>query len=337
MFAKSKVALVYCRQGKLAQAEPILLENLQESIALRGSGHSDTLFCKCRLARLHVSQGKFELGLPVLEEVLKASKTSRGEDHPWTIECMGYLACGYRDAGQLDLALPLFQQTVAKSQERLGPEHQTTLVIMSELARAYLASQTPEKAIPLFEQTLAKQKEHFGIDDPPTRYSTQWLAEAYRIAGKLDLALPLLKQILDGHSKHPDANSPQFTASLNEVCRDLLKHERHSEAEKLLRACLAIREKQEPDAWTTFETKSLLGTALLGQKKYADAQPLLLTGYDGMKQREAKIPAESKVRLPEALNWLIELYISTDKPDEVAKWQAERAKYPQSAPPQESK
>jgi len=39
--------------------------------------------------------------------------------------------------------------------------------------------------------------------------------------------------------------------------------------------CLAIRAKKEPDAWTTFNTKSLLGGALLGQKKYGAAEPLL--------------------------------------------------------------
>src|SRR5262249_21360682 len=36
-------------------------------------------------------------------------------------------------------------------------------------------------------------------------------------------------------------------------------------------------------------SKAQLGAALLGQKKYADAEPLLLAGYEGMKQREKTI------------------------------------------------
>ena len=36
-----------------------------------------------------------------------------------------------------------------------------------------------------------------------------------------------------------------------------------AEAEPLLRECLAIRERTQADAWTTFNTKSLLGGALL--------------------------------------------------------------------------
>jgi len=38
----------------------------------------------------------------------------------------------------------------------------------------------------------------------------------------------------------------------------------------------------------------MLGGSLLGQKKYAEAEPLLLSGYEGMKQREVKIPPEVK-------------------------------------------
>ena len=32
----------------------------------------------------------------------------------------------------------------------------------------------------------------------------------------------------------------------------------------------------------------------------------------------------------EALDWLIQLYTETNKPEEVKKWQAEREKYPKS-------
>ena len=73
---------------------------------------------------------------------------------------------------------------------------------------------------------------------------------------------------------------------------------------------------------------------MLGQKKYAEAEPLLRKGYEGMKQREKTIPPQASTRLPEALDRLIEFYTATNKPDEVKKWQAERAKYPAvQAPP----
>ena len=65
--------------------------------------------------------------------------------------------------------------------------------------------------------------------------------------------------------------------------------------------------------------------ALLGQKKYDAARPLLPEGYRGMKEREESIPAIGRPRLVEAVDRLIELYAATDKPGQVKKWQAERA------------
>src|SRR5262249_1793158 len=109
------------------------------------------------------------------------------------------------------------------------------------------------------------------------------------------------------------------------------------EAEPLLRDSLAVLEKRWPDDWHTFGARSALGGALLGQQKYADAEPLLLTGDEGLKARERMVPPNEN-RPPEAPDRLIDLYTAINKPDEAKKWQAERAKYPDFAPrPREKK
>ena len=89
-----------------------------------------------------------------------------------------------------------------------------------------------------------------------------------------------------------------------------------------MRECLLSREKTEADAWTTFNTQSLLGGSLLGQKNLPPdaAEPLLLAGYEGMKAREAKIPAQGKPRLTEALERLVQLYDAWGKPSHAAEW-----------------
>jgi eukaryotic-like serine/threonine-protein kinase len=85
---------------------------------------------------------------------------------------------------------------------------------------------------------------------------------------------------------------------------------------------LATREKMQPDAWTTFHTQSRLGGALLGQKKDADAEPLL-AGDEGMKQRENSIPPQGKARWPEAVERPVQPYEGLDKTDEAARWTRE--------------
>jgi len=64
----------------------------------------------------------------------------------------------------------------------------------------------------------------------------------------------------------------------------------------------------------------MLGGSLLGQKKYAEAEPLLLSGYEGLKQREDKIPAAGSMRPQQALQRLVQLYEETNRPDQAAQW-----------------
>ncbi len=79
----------------------------------------------------------------------------------------------------------------------------------------------------------------------------------------------------------------------------------------------------------------MLGAALLGQKKLAEAEPLLLAGYRGMKEREASIPQEAKVlRIPEALERLVQLYEAKGDATEAAAWRSklEAARSAESKP-----
>ena len=59
----------------------------------------------------------------------------------------------------------------------------------------------------------------------------------------------------------------------------------------------------------------------LEQKKYAEAEPLLVSGYEGLKlAEEASIPANGKKRLTEAVERLVQFSEATGKLDEAAKW-----------------
>ena len=52
----------------------------------------------------------------------------------------------------------------------------------------------------------------------------------------------------------------------------------------------------------------MLGASLLGQKKFSDAEPLLLSGYAGMAERETTIPPNGKLRLSQTIERLLRLY-----------------------------
>jgi WD40 repeat protein len=94
-----------------------------------------------------------------------------------------------------------------------------------------------------------------------------------------------LQENLPKYRKSLPKGSPDLAVVLAHIGGALLEQKQWSEAEPFIRECLAIREKAQPESWTTFNALSLLGGSLLGQKKYAEAEPLLLKGYAGMKER----------------------------------------------------
>lgn len=109
----------------------------------------------------------------------------------------------------------------------------------------------------------------------------------------------------------------------------MLNQEKFVEAEPFARECLEIREKKSPDDWLTFNSQSMVGGSLLGQKKYAEAGPFLHSGYEGMKQRENKIPPVGKVRLHESVQRLVQLYEATDRSLKAAEWKIKLAEFNQ--------
>jgi tetratricopeptide (TPR) repeat protein len=113
----------------------------------------------------------------------------------------------------------------------------------------------------------------------------------------------------------------------------LLAQGKFAEAEPLARECLALCEKQIPDDWLTFNARSMLGGSLLGQKKYAEAGPLLLSACEDMKQREDRIPVNGKIRLQESLQRLVQLYEATGQSEKAAEWSKKLAEFDKTTRP----
>jgi hypothetical protein len=59
---------------------------------------------------------------------------------------------------------------------------------------------------------------------------------------------------------------------------------------------------------------------LLGQQKYVAAESLLLQGYDGLKQREARLPPRERRGLVEAGERVVRLYELTNQPEKARAW-----------------
>jgi tetratricopeptide (TPR) repeat protein len=160
--------------------------------------------------------------------------------------------------------------------------------------------------------------------DPGYLYALSSLLKLYEYEGNFVQAEPLLKKSLEIKRLVHDKESSQVGYALAVLGMNLLNQQKYEVATPIWQECLKLRQAKEADDWKTFNTKAMLGRCVLSQKNYAEAEKLLLSGYEGMVERQAKIPSIGRIRVIEALEALVQLYEAWEKKDESAKWRKKR-------------
>jgi serine/threonine protein kinase len=312
------LAVAYLAAGRTTEALAMLEKVFDDQMKIFGPDHPAILLSMDNLASAYQEVGRTTEAIALFEKLRDAEVKKFGADHPFTMTTLNNLAMTYGQAKQFEKAIPLLEKMLEVQRKKHGELHPDTLRTMANLGVIYRDADRVEEAIPLLEQAYRE-----GRKNPALGWVGGKLLTVYIRAGKTAEGSALAKENLEAARKALAADSPQLAGALAQTGMALLQLKAWSDAETVLRECLAIREKKEPDAWTTFNTKSMLGEALLGRKQFADAEPLLLDGYEGMKKRADKIPPQGKIRLHEALERLVQLYEATDKKDEAAKWRKE--------------
>src|SRR5262249_3692982 len=157
----------------------------------------------------------------------------------------------------------------------------------------------------LFEEALQFQKAKLRPDHPDTLATMNNLAVAYQATGRLSKALSLLEETLKLRKAKLGPDHPNTLLTSNNLVGAYLAASQWTKAETTARECLDLRTKKQPDDWWRFHTMSQLGAALAGQQKYAEAESLMIQGYEGLKSREAQIPVPRKKSLAEAAARLV--------------------------------
>jgi eukaryotic-like serine/threonine-protein kinase len=354
------LALAYRDAGKTADAIKLLERVRDAQTEKLGADHNYTLTTLDNLAVAYRDAGRTAEARALHERVRDTRVETLGPDDPATLFTRHNVATMDLHAGKTNEAIAQFERIRDAKFKVFGPEHPDTLPTLSNLAVAYWQLKQPDKAIPLFESLVPLHEKVLGEMHPDTLRAAANLGVNYRDAGRFAEAIPLLKRAYDGgrgyatlqwvgaellsayakagkateahalakenltaaRTTHPKG-SPQLAAALVAIGQALLELKAWADAELIYREAAAIREKYEPDDWRTFNTQSRLGKTLLEQGKVAEAEPLLIRGYEGMKKREATMPASGKVYLTEVLERLVQVYEAMNKPDEAAKWRRE--------------
>jgi tetratricopeptide (TPR) repeat protein len=298
--------------------------------AALGPHHPDTLASVQRLAAHYCSAavGRSGESVVMLESVVREHTRLFGPDDPATLSSLGRLAAACQYDGQWDRGISLARHLLEKRTALLGPTHSDTLSAMHQLAGIYFGAGRFEESIALHERVLALAE----AAQNPKYWAMNSYARVLQAAGRLDEADAHLRRALERDRNLGDCRASEDGIAIvhSILGRNLLLQGRYDEAEAVARAALAYMDKKgaQDDNWGLYHNKSLVGGALMGQGKHAEAEQFLLHGYEGMKQREARMDATFRPLLTDAGERLVRFYEATDQPENAREWREKLAAPP---------
>jgi len=322
------LALAYHVAGQSDKAVPLFEETVQKRKAKQGGDDqldSGTLKGMSWLGTAYLAEGQLGKALRLLEETLKLQTAKLRPDSPDTPATMNNLGRAYRTARRFDLSVPLFARTLEKRTAKLGGDHPDSLDTQANLGINYIDAGRVEEGIELVEQAVERARKLPDGFPFKLAWVPSSLAETCDRAGRFTKSEPLYRRLLADAQDQFGHDHPRTAAPMASLSQCLLHQQRYAEAEPILRECLLIREKSEPDVWTTFDNQSMLGDSLLGQQKFAEAEAHLLAGYEGLQARQEKIPPVARIRLTEAIERLVRLYETTGEEDKADVWRKKLA------------
>jgi tetratricopeptide (TPR) repeat protein len=202
----------------------------------------------------------------------------------------------------------------------LGHEHPETLSTINNLAGLFRDQGKYAQAEPLLTKVLEVRRRVLGQEHPDTLLSMNNLALLYLHQSKYRAAEAIYIKVLEFQRHVLAAEHPRRLASMNDLAALYIKTHKYAMAEPLLREALNSHDKSSPNSWVRYNCQSLLSASLAGQRRYAEAESLLLSGYQGMLLRKTTIPWERRSALNYGAEWILQLYESWGKPDGVVEW-----------------
>jgi serine/threonine protein kinase/tetratricopeptide (TPR) repeat protein len=317
----NKLALAYANDGRTAEAIKLHEETLKLRRRALGPEHADTLGSMINLANAYRSAGRLKEAIALHEEALKQVRARLGNDHSSTLAGMSNLALDYQAAGRYSEAVSLLKETLELRESKLGHDHLETVATMMSLGQAYRSADRLTEAIPVFEEALEIRRAKLGPDHSDTFKSLINLAQTLENSSRLGEAEALWNEMLTHQRRKLPPGDIALAETLSWLGTNLRRQDRSADAEPIFRECLAIREKQAPDDWATFNTQSQLGGTLISLQKYAEAEPLLISGYNGLVAREARITVKSRDRMIAAAGQrIVQLYNASGQPEKARQW-----------------
>jgi serine/threonine protein kinase/tetratricopeptide (TPR) repeat protein len=312
---------VYMTLGKGTEAIALARQVRDARVKRYGPDHTLAIASLNNLALRYRAAGQMRQALALFEEARDELAPRLAADHPSTLMILDSLAGMYRAFGRTAEAIALAERVRDARVMTLGAYNPYTIHTFWNLGLAYQAADEPEKALAQFQQAAAGL-EKLDFTHAEAGSIVQSLCGCLERRGQLDRADQWRRKWLAAAKESRGPDSAGYAGELANQGEDLLRSRRFTAAEPILSECVAILRRKQPGTPADFHAQSLLGGVLLGLNRYAEAEPLLVRGYEGLEALRGQLPPlYARQRVTEACRRVVRLYEAQGRADKAAEWE----------------
>jgi tetratricopeptide (TPR) repeat protein len=303
------------RQGKYTEAVDMLREATSLSTRTLGRENLYTLYAMNNLAHALHQTEQFEEAERLQREVLAIRQKMLGDTHHDVGVARYNLANTLGDLGRLDEAAAMFRESVATLNSVFPGGHHQAGWALSDWGSVELKRGRLEDSERLQREALAM---FVKIGGDPTNVGKAWfgLGEVFQRRGQLAEARKYFQMDLDVLQKHSAAPSIQAWPE-TALARVLVEQGEPAKAEPMARhAVESLRSSLPAGHQRTVLAEIVLGASLAAQRKFEEAEPLLVNGFRAL---EAKAGRDNEATRY-TIGRLVQLYEAWNRRDEASKW-----------------
>jgi non-specific serine/threonine protein kinase/serine/threonine-protein kinase len=304
------LGVLYFEWGRYALAEETSRKAWDTLARTAGPESVRSLDAEEGVAAAVGAQGRLAAAAALLEQVVEMRRRTQGPDYRDTLLSATSLAALRAEQGRLDEAAAQQTGLLETTTRVLGAGSIHMLGLRTDLGQTLCWKGDYARAGPLLAETAALARRARGPDHPATLAALQAGGACALREGKPAEAAALLGEALAGRRTRLGDGHPLTQETAVDLALALHAQGKFDEGAALARTALAEGEKARPEAWQTSFARSVLGACLAGERKAAEARPLLRAGVQGMEAQRERIP----VPLRERLEWARERLRALEKP-----------------------
>jgi eukaryotic-like serine/threonine-protein kinase len=307
------------------EGERLLLAALIVQRAALGNHHPDVAHTLGYLSRVTHILGRLPEAEALARESIEIYRQAFGSDAMESLESERALAHALGEQQRRTDAEQVIRAAIARCQRFLNPAHPMNADLRLDLSKNLRAQKRLAEAEAAAREALDLAQRY---DLPgPAGQILQAVNGLLRPQKRYDEMEQITRQQIELTRPRADEYPLMLALHLAQLTGILRAQGRYPEAEISAREALALRERPGADTkgWLTQSSRSSVGAILTKLGKFAEAEPFLISSYEGLTKLDREFPTRTPGYFAGAYVALVTLYQQWGRVDEREKWN-ERAR-----------